>query len=131
MPVKSARKTSIPVDETNLKDLLGIQKVPMNLLPPAGRIYGAEAMRNGAEKYGPFNWREKKVRAMIYADAIERHLLAWVDGEDRALDSGCSHLGHIIACASILADAIEGGFLIDDRPKPGPAAKLLEDFKRS
>lgn len=118
-------------DQTNPKDLLGIKKVPMNLLPAAGRIEGARAMQHGAEKYGPYNWREKKIIASIYMDAIERHLLALLDGEDTAADSGVSHLGHIIANASIILDAKEYGNLVDDRPKAGPAPKMLDRYDQS
>lgn len=115
----------------NPKDLVGAKKVPLGLLPAAGIIYGAVAMADGAAKYGPYNWRDKKVRMTIYLDAIERHLLAMRDGEDNASDSHHPHLGHIIACASILADAVEGDFLLDDRPLPGPAARVLAKFDHS
>lgn len=118
-------------DQTNPKDLLGVKKVPMNLLPAAGRIEGARGMAHGAAKYGPYNWREKKIKMSIYLDAIERHLVALYDGEDTADDSGVSHLGHIIAGASILCDAKEFGNLIDDRPAPGPAGKLLARYDES
>jgi hypothetical protein len=40
-------------------------------------------------------------------------------------DSGVPHLGHLLACAAILAEAIEGGFVVDDRPLAGPTAALL------
>ena len=115
-------------DQTNPKDLLGVKKVQLGLLPAAGKIYGALAMQDGAKKYGPYNWRDKKVRMTVYLDAMERHLLAMRDGEDTAADSGLPHLAHLIASASIIADAIEGGFLIDDRPPAGPASNLLERF---
>lgn len=113
------------MDRTNPKDLIGIRKVQLGLLPAAAKIYGALAMEDGAKKYGPYNWRDKHVRMTIYLDALERHLLALRDGENDATDSLKPHLGHIIACAGILADAVEGGFLIDDRPLPGPAPALL------
>lgn len=112
-------------DTTNPKDLIGARKVPLGLLPAAGKIYGAMAMRNGAEKYGPYNWRDKKVKITIYLDAIERHLLALRDGENQDRESGLPHLAHIIASASIIADAVEGGFAVDDRPHPGPAADVM------
>ena|SRR5882672_3655199 len=115
----------------NPKDLIGAKKVNIGLLPGAGKIYGALAMENGAAKYGPYNWRNKKVLYTIYLDAIERHLLALRDGENDASDSKVPHLGHIIACASILADAEAGGFLIDDRPLPGPVADILTKYDRS
>ncbi len=118
-------------DQTNPKDLIGVKKVQVGLLPAAGKIYGALAMENGAKKYSPFNWRNNKVKYTVYLNAIERHLLALWDGEDTASDSGVSHLGHLIANASILADAIEGGFLIDDRPEKGPAPALLAQHDKS
>lgn len=118
------------VDKTNPKDLLGILKVPLGLVPAAGKIYAAMAMADGAKKYGPYNWRDKKVLLTVYLDAIERHLLAYRDGEDVASDSKLPHLAHIIACGCILADAIEGGFLIDDRPLAGPGSKTLDKFKK-
>lgn len=113
-------------DMTNPKDLLGLKKVSLGLLPAAGKIYGALAMTLGAAKYGPYNWRTKHVRMSIYLDAMERHLEAVRDGQWLDPESGKPHIGHIIACGAILADAKEGGFLIDDRPPPGPAAALLE-----
>ena len=115
---------------TNPKDIIGQTKVPLGLLPGAGKIYGALAMADGGAKYGPYNWRDKKVRMTIYLDAMERHLLALRDGEDLTDDTGVPHLGSIIACASILADALEGGFLADDRPLPGPSARLLRKHTR-
>jgi|SRR5579859_138314 len=118
-------------DTTNPKDLIGVKKVPLGLLPAVGKIYGALAMKNGADKYGPYNWRDKKVKMTIYLDAIERHLLALRDGEDCAQDSKLPHLAHIIAGASILADAIECECLIDDRPKPGVASELMDEFKEA
>jgi hypothetical protein len=113
----------------NPKDIAATGRVPLHLLPAAGRIYGALACRDGAEKYGPYNWREKPISLMGYTGAIERHLLAVRDGEDTDQDSLCEHLGHIIATASILLDARECGALIDDRPLPGPAPKLLHTLK--
>lgn len=113
---------------SNPKDLVGLKKVQLGLLPAAGKIYGALAMQDGARKYTAYNWRDKKVLMTVYLDAIERHLLALRDGEDQSSDAKVPHLGHIIACASILADAEAGGFLIDDRPLPGPAAALLSKW---
>lgn len=115
------------MSEQNPKDRAARGRVPLHLLPAAGRIHGALACRDGAEKYGPYNWRDKPISLMGYTAALERHLVAIRDGEDHAEDSGCHHLAHIVATASILLDAMECGTLIDDRPLPGPAPKLLAD----
>ena len=125
---------------TNPKDLMGIKKVPfLSVIPSSSLIYEALAMQYGAyeapradgEKgYGPYNWRDNKVIASIYVDACMRHIMDWVEGEANAPDSKRPHLGHAKACLGILADAIESGNLIDDRPPAGPGPKLLEKWNR-
>lgn len=117
---------NIGIDSTNPKDALGASKPDLSLVPPASIIHEALAMENGAKKYGSYNWRSKKVRAMVYIGAALRHLLAYMDGEDRASDSGVHHLAHAKACMGIALDAIETGNLIDDRPVKGAASRLLE-----
>jgi hypothetical protein len=114
----------------NPKDLFGSKKVSITKLPAVAILHGAHAMMDGARKYGPYNWRDKKVVASIYADAATRHILSWFEGEECASDSGVHHLGHAIACCAILLDAQESGNLIDDRPvnekTRGLAASVLE-----
>lgn len=106
-------------DKTNPKDLVGIKKVSTFVFPSAATLHGSHAMMYGAGIYGPYNWRDNDVRASIYLDACERHLLSWREGEEEALDSGVHHLGHAIACLAIILDAETTGNLIDDRPKGG------------
>ena len=74
-------------------------------------------MMEGAEKYGPYNWRDNAIHASIYVDAAIRHLLAWFEGEEVDLQSGISHLGHAMACCAIILDARMHANLLDDRPK--------------
>ena len=114
----------------NPKQRYGDKKVAMHNVPPVAEIYLALAMQDGAAKYGPFNWRETSVQAMTYVGAIKRHLAAWVDGENNAKDSGYPHLGHIMACCAILADAFENGVLTDNRPPAGPAGRVLEEYTK-
>jgi hypothetical protein len=112
----------------NPKDLLGLKKPPLDLIPPAFEIHVAMAMKDGAKKYSPFNWRGNKVRARVYVGAAKRHIAAWLDGEELAPDSGVHHLAHAAACMAILLDAQETGNLEDDRPTPGAAARLIAKF---
>ena len=102
---------------TDPKAIEGAKKTQLHLLPPVALAEAAKAHQQGADKYGPFNWRETKVCASTYISAMMRHLDLWRDGEDLAPDSGVSHLGHIIAGANILLDAAHCGTLVDDRAK--------------
>ena len=113
---------------TNPKQRYGDLKLPLALVPSSALIYLGIALAEGARKYGPFNWREKKVEAMTYAHAALRHLFAWIDGEEIDPESGNPHLAHALACLGILADAVECKILIDNRPLKGPAARLLKAF---
>lgn len=115
---------------TNPKDLIGLTKLPLfSVVPPSSLAYEAWAMRDGASKYGPFNWREKGVRISIYIDAAIRHILAYWDGEERAQDSNVHHLAHAKACLGIIIDALETGNVVDDRPIPGTFARILDALR--
>tara|TARA_A100001037_G_scaffold287811_1_gene297746 strand:- start:407 stop:724 length:318 start_codon:yes stop_codon:yes gene_type:complete len=95
-----------------------VGKVPLHLLPPAFNREVAHALKHGADKYGPWNWREegRRLLASTYIGAIRRHLDAWQDGEDIDPESGQAHLAHIAASVAILLDAQEHGTFEDDRP---------------
>lgn len=111
----------------NPKQRYGDMKAAIHQIPPAALIGMAKALSEGAVKYGPFNWRKTDVESMTYVGAMYRHLLAYLDGEfvDPESKTGKSHLDGIMACAAILTDCHEGGWLIDNRPPEGPAPKLL------
>lgn len=119
-------------DEANPKDLIGQKKVPMGQVPPIAIAHEAAAMLDGTLKYGYRNYREKKVRATVYIDACLRHLYAWLDGQERAEDSGIHHLGHARACLGILLDAQANNSLLDDRvkgPYPTESSKINDWVK--
>lgn len=110
----------------NPKDAAALKRVPLHLFPPVGVVYGAMGCRDGAAKYGPYNWRDRAISLTQYVGAMQRHLLALLDGEDDAADSKLPHLAHVIATAAILLDAKEAGALLDDRPKrSGNAGDLI------
>lgn len=88
-------------------------------------------MALGAEKYGPYNWREKEVRYTVYIEAAMRHLYSALDGEDNDPESGVPHVAHAAACAGIILDAMATGKLVDDRPTPGAAPKLIKELTES
>ncbi len=104
----------------------GKLKCPLHLLPPYALSETAWVQSLGAEKYGPWNWRQNRVEAMTYVGAILRHMAAWSSGEDNDPESGRSHLAHIAAGCNILLDAGNAETLIDNRPH-----RLFQETKRS
>jgi hypothetical protein len=112
-------------DGTNPKDLIGVTKVSLTCVPAVAILHEAHAMMDGAEKYGPYNWRDNAVQARIYIDACKRHIDAWLEGEECASDSGAHHLGHARACLGILLDAQALGNLVDNRPPKSPYPEVL------
>jgi hypothetical protein len=111
----------------NPKARVGSLKAPLHLVPPALSIGVAYALKDGAAKYGAYNWREEPINVSTYVGAILRHLYAYQDGEDVAEDSGVCHLAHVAACCALLMDGKASGSLVDDR-HTGPAADVLKEM---
>lgn len=101
----------------NPKEAAGRKKTPLHLVPPEAKRLTALALAHGAGKYGAWNWRDAGVEMTTYLAAIERHCDALRDGEDIDPESGLHHVAHVLAGASILADAIARGMVHDDRWK--------------
>jgi hypothetical protein len=116
---------------SNPKDVLAAseQRVLLHLIPSPALAHTAQALMDGARKYGPYNWREEGVSAVTYISATMRHLRDWLDGEELAEDSKVHHLGHAMACLAIILDGIEVGNLVDDRPLSAPTAAIHERMK--
>ncbi|WRQ08292.1 DUF5664 domain-containing protein [Mycobacterium phage jiawei] len=132
-PSDFAQKFQLPkieAPDTNPKTRFGMAKPPIGLIPGPAMIHMAEAFRDGAQKYGPANWREDPVSSSTYINAAFRHILSWYDGEEEAQDSGVHHLGHAAACLAILLDAQAQGTLHDDRPTKGVTASLIKERTR-
>ena len=117
----------VRMSEANPKTLTGRRKLPtLSVIPPTALLYLGMAMKYGAHDapkvdgttgYGPYNWRDQPIEASVYIDATIRHLMRWWDGTEVDADSGKPELAHAMASLAILADAIENGTVIDDRPK--------------
>lgn len=100
-------------------------------IPTASLPHLGEVMKLGANKYGPFNWRDTPVPAATYIDAAGRHLLSWFDGEDLDPESGMSHLAHVMACCAIIIDAKENNMLDDNRPTKGRVGEMVSNFQKT
>lgn len=116
--------------DNNPKTALGALKIPLDLVPPSSTYFLAEAFKNGADKYGPYNWREKGISSSVYYAAAKRHMDAWWDGEDNAKDSGVHHIAHAMACMALILDSMTVGTLNDNRPPKGAASRLQEGYTR-
>jgi len=118
---------------TNLKDIAARHKVSLSLVPEVALIELAQAFRDGATKYTPFNWRHSPVNLSVYMDAMHRHLQLYNAGQDKASDSGLHHLTHVMSGCAIVLDALLNDTLIDDRhPMNNPDALeyLLEEYRK-
>jgi dATP/dGTP diphosphohydrolase len=112
----------------NPKDLLGLKKPPIRLVPPAGIVKVSRVFALGAKKYGPYNWRDYSVRYTVYLEAAMRHIMSALDGEEIDPESGQPHTAHAAACMLIVLDAATTGNLVDDRPKPGATARVIQEL---
>lgn len=118
-------QTAKSLPDNNPKSRFGLTKVSLTKVPASALVHMADAMMDGADKYGPCNWRDTNVSASIYVDAAFRHIMAWYDGEEAASDSEVHHLGHAMASLGIILDAMESDTLVDDRPTKGGVTRAM------
>ena len=77
---------------------------PRPTLVPTSLITAVTAVREfGCQKYhDPENWR--KVEAQRYKDALYRHWLSYLSGEEQDPESGLPHLWHLACNAAFLIE---------------------------
>lgn len=114
--------------DANPKHAVGALKPGLHAIPPVALLLLGQVMQHGAAKYGLMNWRKTRISASTYYDAMQRHLLAWWDGQDNDPDSGLPHLAHVMASCALALDAEQCETLDDDRPVPGQAAALIAEL---
>lgn len=112
--------------ESNPKDMIGSNKLPLHLWPNTATAMGCLGFLNGMLKYGRSNFRIHGIRASIYYDAAKRHLDAWFEGEACDPDDGVPHLAAALACIAIIVDAQAAGKLNDDRAVEGGYRALVD-----
>jgi hypothetical protein len=88
----------------------------------------ALGLKNGAGKYGPFNWRIEPVQGRVYLEAALRHLLLLLDGEDFDRDTGIHHGAFVLSTMAIFMDSMASGTQIDNRAVPGRTGDLVHFF---
>ena len=107
---------------TNPKARAGAKKLTISNSPISVLAHIAAPMNHGAAKYEKYNWidKDKGLDMMTYIDAMLRHLLLFMAGEDTAEDSGLHHLDHIMAGIGVLRDAMLVDNVVDNRVKYPP-----------
>lgn len=89
-------------------------KARTDLLSSKALLQIARVMGYGAQKYGAQNWRKGIAWSRVYA-AVQRHLLAWQDGETYDPETGISHLAHAGCGIMFLLEYAETHGELDDR----------------
>lgn len=90
------------------------KKVDLSLIPEVAEVALAAAMMYGEKKYGRYNYCKGHDASQLVA-AARRHLAAWFGGEENDLESGVSHLGHVMANCLMILRQQELGTLKDNR----------------
>ena len=114
--------------DTNPKDAVGVRKVPLSVVPSGVMLEVGLGMLEGARKYGRHNYRVAGVRASVYYDAAQRHLIDWWEGTDLDQDSGLSHVTKAITALVVLRDAMQNEMWTDDRPPPLKNKNFMQEM---
>lgn len=101
-------------------------KADLSLVPRVALEECARAFMLGEKKYGRYNYCKGHEASRLIA-AAQRHLTSWFDGEDNDQESGRTHLGHALACVSMILRQQELGTLIDNRYKKEPMIDYMKD----
>ena len=70
-------------------------KLQWSLMPFEELRDVVKVLMHGAEKYSPDNWK-KCDNVVRYKDALMRHVIAYVSGEEIDSEFGLSHLAHAV-----------------------------------
>jgi hypothetical protein len=103
------RHTSV---QGGVKD--NLNKPRLDLVPSLPLFKAGEVLAFGARKYKPHNWRLGLSWLETYG-SLQRHLAAWLDGEDLDKESGYHHLAHAMCQMLFLAEFVFRETGTDDR----------------
>lgn len=112
---------------SNPKDVVGIRKVSLSVVPTPVIWEIALGMQEGALKYGRHNYRAIGVRGSVYYDATQRHLTDWWEGQDIDPQSQLNHITKALSSLTVLRDAMIRDMWEDDRP-PATDPQFLQDL---
>lgn len=87
-------------------------KPNVSLVDPQWILEIAKVLDFGANKYSPHNWRQGLEWSRLYS-AIQRHLLAFLNGEILDPESNLPHLHHA-ACGLMMLSCLQGRTDLND-----------------
>lgn len=90
------------------------KKPDISLIPKIALEKEAESFMVGEKKYGRYNFYGGMEATRLIA-AAQRHLLAYLEGEENCPVDGQHHLGSVRACCAMILKQEELGTLIDNR----------------
>lgn len=101
------------------KSRLGTKKMGFDHLPVSTLVNLSPQTASGAVKYGKKNWirTDPCHKTSVYCNAVLRHMILFMAGQDKTSDSNQSHLKAIMAGLSVYLDSERLGTVIDDRIK--------------
>lgn len=113
-----AQSTRLPEGEERVTSETGGQKgrkpARMDLIPPGPLLELSKVYGFGATKYDDHNYIKGYDWSLSYG-AMQRHLMAWLSGEDVDPESGRLHLGHAAWHCFCLMVFYQEGLGTDDR----------------
>lgn len=92
----------------------GTKLARLDLIPVLAQVEEAKVHGMGAVKYAPYNWRKGYEWGLSYG-AMQRHLAAFWNGEDRDSESGLYHLAHARWHTGVLMEFLHYNLGTDDR----------------
>ncbi len=103
------------------------EKLCWHLLPFGATAEVVAVLQYGAEKYAPFNWAKGMPYSRCFNSA-QRHMTAWLAGEEADPETGLSHLAHAACNLLFLLTYTKDGLGTDDRP-PLAAPRTVSQSK--
>ena len=91
-----------------------VNKPRLDLIPALPLFKAGEVLSFGARKYKPHNWRLGLSWLETFG-SLQRHLWAWLDGEENDPESGYTHMAHAVCQMLFLAEFVFRGTGEDDR----------------
>lgn len=87
---------------SNLAERFNDNKIKWSLVSWKALEPMVKVLMFGANKYSPNNW-QKGLKYSEISDSLQRHLNAFMEGQDDDPESKLSHLGHLMCNAMFLS----------------------------